>query len=145
MELIAAQFAARLTAAMKARGHVSGVARSGVDVTALSKAAGTTYEMARRYCEGRAIPRPEKLERIATWLRISPSELLYGEPIETNGRIIHAEVLQTCIKAVRQAEQLSGKTMAPEQAAKLVALLYEEAIDGREVSEGLLARLLRLL
>jgi transcriptional regulator with XRE-family HTH domain len=134
----------RLRDLMKAKGLISTANKSGVDVRSLAKAAGTTYEMARRYVEGRAIPRADKLEKIAAWLGVSPSELLYGEP-KTHDRIIHTEVLQTCIQAVRQAEQLGGRTMKPEQAAKLVALLYEEAIDGREISEGLLARLLRLM
>lgn len=144
-EVIATEFAARLVAAMRAQGHVSGTAKSGVDVTALSKAAKTTYEMARRYVEGRAIPRPDKLERIAAWLRASPSDLLYGEPITKAGRIIHTEVLQRCVEAAREAERLAGKELPSEQMAKLVAFLYEEALDGREVSAGGVGRLLRLI
>lgn len=144
-KLIADEFAARLVAAMKARGHVSGAAKSGVDVTALAKASRTTYEMARRYVEGRAIPRPDKLERIGDWLGTSPSQLLYGEREAVSSRVIHAEVLQSCIQAAQEAERLSGTTLSPDRMAKLIAFLYEEALDGHEVNSGLIPRLLRLI
>lgn len=141
----ATSFAARLTERMKAKGYVSTGTRSGVDVNALAKAADTSYEMARRYSEGKAIPRPETLARIAEWLGVEPSVLLYGEPIKEINRIIHTEVLQSCIEAVKRAEQLSGQQVPPEKQAKLIALLYEEALDGREVNTGLIPRLLRLI
>lgn len=142
----AASFAERLVGLMRAKGYVSTGSRSGVDVTALSKAAETTYEMARRYCEGKAIPRADKLTRIADWLGVSPSELLYGDqPRPAESRLIHTEVLQSCIEAAKRAETIAGKEMPAEKTAKLVALLYEEAIDGREMNEGLIARLTRFL
>ena len=106
-ELIASEFSTRRVAAMKARGHVSGTANSGVDVTALAKAAQTTYEMARRYLEGRAIPRVDKLQRISDWLCTQPSQLLYGEPAAAKSRVIHTEILQSCFEAAKRAEQLS--------------------------------------
>ncbi len=141
----ASYFSGRLTELMRARGLISTGTASGVDVRALSKSAGVSYEMARRYCEGKAIPRAQTLRAIADWLRVSPADLLYGEPARDSNRIIHTEVLQACLEATRRAEDLNGKPMPAEKMARLVALLYEEAIDGREISEGLLARLLRFL
>lgn len=46
-------------------------AASGVDVSQLKVAAGVTLEMARRYVEGTALPRPEKMTRIAKWLGVN--------------------------------------------------------------------------
>jgi len=139
-------FASRLVEVMRARGHISTGNRSGVDVNALAGIAGSTYEMARRYVEGMAMPRAEKVERIARWLNVSKEELLYGQAEHgQQRRLIHTEVLQSCLAAANQAEQLSGRHLSAEQMAKLVALLYEEAVDGREVGEGLIRRLMRLL
>lgn len=130
---------------MKARGLISTVAASGVDVGALAKAAGTTYEMARRYSEGRAMPRHDKIERIAEWLETTSQDLLYGTQQATPARLIHTEALQSCIQAAQRAEQLSGKQLKPEAMAKLVAILYEEAMEGKQMSEDLLARILRFI
>lgn len=138
-------FGDRLCAAMRSRGHISTGNKSGVDVVALQKEAGTTYEMARRYCEGKAIPRPEKLAKIAEWLGTTPGALLYGAGEPAVSRLIHTEVLQECLAAAQRAETLTGTTMPPDRMAKLVALLYEEAIDGRRVEDGLITRLLRYL
>lgn len=63
------EFGTRLAAAM-ARAHVS--------VPELAKAAGVTPEMARRYTLGTAMPRPEKMKKIAALVGLSPSELQYG-------------------------------------------------------------------
>lgn len=71
----AGAFARRLRELMRAQGYVSDTARSGVDVVALAGAAGTTYEMARRYAEGHAVPRPDKLHRIAAWLGVPAAAL----------------------------------------------------------------------
>ncbi|MEB4676057.1 helix-turn-helix domain-containing protein [Enterobacteriaceae bacterium G50] len=72
-------FARRLSAEMS---------RQNLAVKDLSQACGVTYEMARRYTLGTAKPRPEKLERIAHWLKVEPSWLEYGiqrdeEPVES--------------------------------------------------------------
>lgn len=144
-KLIAA-FSKRLVAAMKAAGHISTGNHSGADVGKLAKAAGTTYEMARRYVEGQALPRAPKLERIARWLGTSSSALLYGqEEPQSPRQTINTETLQACIEAAKRAEQLAGAAIPPEKMAKLVALLYEEAAEGRQVASGMLPRLLRLI
>lgn len=143
--VIAGEFGDRLRGLMKARGHISTGNASGVDVTALAAVAGSTYEMARRYVEGRAIPRADKLGRIAGWLGVESAQLLYGEEPKNTNRIIHQEVLQSCLEAARRAAEISGRDLSARQMAKLVALLYEEAIDGRTMNDSLIARLLRLL
>lgn len=66
------QFAARLREAMLDKNMVARKqAASGVDVSQLKVAAGVTLEMARRYVEGTALPRPEKMTRIAAWLGVN--------------------------------------------------------------------------
>ncbi|MGD9599956.1 MAG: hypothetical protein AB7P94_16960 [Steroidobacteraceae bacterium] len=124
----AALFGARLREAMLAAGHVSRGARSGVDVARLAEASQTTYEMARRYAEGLAMPRPDKLKAIAQWLGVSPASLAYdAAPADA----IDAGKLQQCLEAVTHAQVRTGQTLKTEQAAQLVALLYAEVSAGR--------------
>lgn len=122
-------FAARLRDVMRARGHVSPTSRSGVDVTALVHAAGTSYEMARRYAEGSALPKAETVETLARWLGVSPGGLMWGD--EAGRAEIDVGVLEQCIAAVSAAQKRTGKTVTTEQAARVVAVLYRQAKAGR--------------
>lgn len=136
----AAIFGARLREAMQAAGHVSRGSRSGVDVAKLAQVASTTYEMARRYAEGVAIPRPNKIRAIAQWLGVSPGALVYdAAPTE----VIDQGKLQQCLEAVTQAQGRTGQKLTTEQAAHLVALLYTEATAGRMPQADLLDLLVR--
>lgn len=112
---------------MVRRGYTSESNRSGVDINRLAEAAHTTYEMARRYAEGVAIPRPDKLAAIAAWLGVSPGELAWGE----TGAKINGEVLEQCLRAVTEAQKRTGRTLTTEQAAHAVSTLYAEAMAGR--------------
>lgn len=120
-------FAKRLRDLMRARGHVSPGAHSGVDVSAIAHAVGISYEMARRYAEGLAIPRPAKLAALARWLGVSPSALAYGTTTTTT---IDERVLEQCLRAVREAQERAGVRLQPDRAAHLVAILYGEAASG---------------
>lgn len=121
-------FGERLRKAMKRRGFVSRAARSGVDVAALAGAAGITYEMARRYAEGMAVPRPEKVDAIARWLGVPPASLLWGD---ASTAAVDMEVLEKCLSAISEAQARTGMRLSTEKAARLVALLYGEAMAGR--------------
>jgi transcriptional regulator with XRE-family HTH domain len=139
-------FGLRLAGLMRDRGWISTQNRSGVDVARLAQITGSSYEMARRYVEGRAIPRADKLTRVAEWLGVRQSDLL-DHPADDHEeqRLIHTEVLQSCIRAAREAEKLAGMELPADKMARLVALLYEEAVDGRALNEGLLKRLMRII
>lgn len=63
---------------MEAKGLVSDRSRSGVDVGALSKGARVSYEMARRYADGLAMPRPDVLDSIAERLDVDPAAMAFG-------------------------------------------------------------------
>lgn len=63
-------FSERLSSLMKGKN---------IGVTELSKKAGVTYEMARRYTLGTAKPRPAILEKLAKTLDTTASYLEYGE------------------------------------------------------------------
>lgn len=139
----AGAFSRRLRELMRAQGHVSDTARSGVDVVALAEAAGTTYEMARRYAEGQAVPRHDKLQRIADWLGVPAAALAWGSG--RDDQPINAEVLQQCIAAVMTAQAKAGLQLTTERAAALVAALYEEAIDGRLPAAATVARMVRAM
>lgn len=73
------EFSERLRGLMIARGHASYSASSGVSPTALCKGIGCFTEMALRYLDGRSIPSPENILKIAAWLDVEPGFLLFGE------------------------------------------------------------------
>lgn len=54
------------------------MAKQDKNIVDLQKAIGVTYEMARRYTLGTAIPRDDKLCKIAEYLGVPPSYLKYG-------------------------------------------------------------------
>jgi transcriptional regulator with XRE-family HTH domain len=134
-------FGARLCELMRSKGIVSDTARSGVDVSALAHAAGTSYEMARRYAEGNAVPRAQTLERIAAWLGVAPSLLAWGNSEKSAS--ISAEALEECITAVIEAQIKTGITLSAERAARLVSLLYLESLDGRSPGSATVERMLK--
>jgi transcriptional regulator with XRE-family HTH domain len=139
----AAAFGQRLRELMQQRGQSSGTARSGVDVSALAAGAGTSYEMARRYAEGRALPRPGTLQRIAEWLGVPTGSLAYGP--QEGVAAIDSEMLQACIQAVLMAQAETGLILGADRAARLVAMLYAEAMEGREAVPATVARMLRAM
>lgn len=120
----AAAFGERLRTLMVERGLVSPGAKSGVDVTRLAEAADSTYEMARRYAEGQAIPRPDKLSAIARWLGVSSSQLAYGDKPAAG---LDEGLLEQCIGAIQVAQERAGVNLPTETAARMVARLYREA------------------
>lgn len=125
-------FARRLCALMTARGLTSDTSRSGIDVNALAAAADTSYEMARRYAEGIASPRAEKLAAIAQWLGVSPGALLWGD--EEHRADVDTGILQACMQAIAEAQARTGVIVSTEKAAQIVALLYQETVAGRKPS-----------
>lgn len=74
------EFARRLTGRMRDKGfYAERAARSGVDVSVISKWLHVSGEMARRYCEGTAMPSPDRIRRLAEKLGVRSSWLQYGE------------------------------------------------------------------
>lgn len=106
-------FASRLVQAMLENGYRSARnAKSGVDVGPLGKVAKVTREMARRYTEGTALPDPDKMQAIASWLGVRMAWLRDGEGS------VRDEA------AVRQprAEYVSSEALSPE--AREIALAW---------------------
>jgi transcriptional regulator with XRE-family HTH domain len=129
----AQSFGTRLRALMAEKGWTSQGSRSGVDVPKLAEVAQTTYEMARRYAEGSAMPRPDRLAAIASWLGVNEGALVYGD--KAPGSAIDARMLESCLQAVTMAQTRTGRTLSAEKAAHLVAILYQEAHSGRIPSQ----------
>lgn len=73
------EFSERLREVMIKKGHASRTAACGVSPAALSKAICCFTEMALRYLDGRSVPTPENVLKIAEWLEVDPSYLLFGE------------------------------------------------------------------
>lgn len=124
-------FAARLQKAAHLRGLTSGRSRSGVDITALAAAIDSSYEMARRYAEGLARPKPEAVRTLAQWLKVSASWLAYGEGQMDAPSEIDTVLLEQCIAAVADAQRHAGVALNNERQAALVAGLYREARSGK--------------
>lgn len=133
-------FGRRLRQLMRAKGYVSDTSRSKVDVTALADAAGTSYEMARRYADGLATPRADTMQKIATWLGVAPAVLAWGGSDESS---VDEEVLQKCISGMIEAQIRTGITLDAERAARLVAMLYLEEVDGRSPASATVDRMLK--
>lgn len=73
------EFSERLRETMLKKGHASRTAACGVSPAALSKAVGCFTEMALRYLDGRSIPAPDVVLKIAEWLEVDPAYLLFGK------------------------------------------------------------------
>ena len=139
----AKEFADRLVAAMHAKGLTSDRSRSGVDVSALARAGGVSYEMARRYVEGKATPRPDMVFRIATWLGMPPAALSYGFSAGSGDVDLHA--LEQCVLAVTEAQRLAGVALDAEESARVVAQLYAEAVHGHGPSVSTLTAIIKAI
>ena len=72
-------FSKRLNALMQKEGYVSTRSKAGVKIGQLAEVAGVSYQMARKYALGLALPDYNIIPRIAKWLNSSPSWLLFGE------------------------------------------------------------------
>ncbi len=92
-------FAKRLIQTMRERGYTSGRSKDRIDIAKLAEAAGSSYQMARRYTLGQAVPEFHVVFQIAAWLEASPSYLLFGQEPEPatkkeNDITIRRELLQ---------------------------------------------------
>lgn len=139
-------FAARLRQACKDRGHTSERNASGVDVGAVAANGGCSYEMARRYVSGLAVPGEEVMRNLASWLRVKVGWLAFGERAGAKGAAeVSASTLEACLAAVQEAQEIAGVALPPARAAALVAALYREAEDGAPVTARAVAASIRAL
>lgn len=79
------RFSGRLVKLLIKNGHSSRSASTGVKVKDLATIAGCSFEMARRYANGAALPDALAIIDIAKWLNVDPGWLLYGERQELSG------------------------------------------------------------
>lgn len=89
------KFARRLSQVMERAGHYSMRKNSSLDVTLLAKVAGCSYQMARRYLLGEALPEIYVVLKIAKWLMVSPGWLLFGDNdhlISNDKTLSHVEI-----------------------------------------------------
>ena len=73
------EFSKRLIDAMKSNGHTASRSPSGICIQTLSKFAGASEQICRRYIRGDALPDYEKIKDIAKNLSVSAGWLLFGE------------------------------------------------------------------
>lgn len=72
-------FSNRLTDAMKSNGYTASRSPSGICIQTLSKFAGASEQICRRYIRGDALPDYDKVKDIAQNLNVSAGWLLFGE------------------------------------------------------------------
>lgn len=72
-------FSLRLIKAMKDKGHIASRSPNGICMSTLSRFAGASEQICRRYIRGDALPDYDKVINIAEHLQISPGWLLFGE------------------------------------------------------------------
>jgi len=73
------KFSQRLVDAMRKEGHEINRVGLGLNINKLAEVTGCSYQMARKYTIGLALPELYLLTKIAKWLKTSPSWLLFGE------------------------------------------------------------------
>lgn len=135
----------RLQQAAHRRGYTSDRSRSGIDVSAMAAAIGSSYEMARRYAEGAAMPKPETVRALALWLQVSPTWLMYGDGDMESPGDIDIAALETCLRVVEDAQRIAGVSLPVNKLAPLVAGLYQQAVAGEKPSVQSVAHTLRAL
>lgn len=101
----AINFSKRLIHVMQNKGFGSERSKAGIRVKKLAEVTGCSYQMARKYALGEAMPELHIIHIIAQWLDISAGWLLFGEKeIITPDRKsvtlieIEAEILQYVLK-----------------------------------------------
>src|SRR5579862_6247545 len=72
-------FSKRLNSLLQKKGYSSNRSQAGVEINQLAKAAGVSYQMARKYALGMALPDYHVIPKIAKWLNVTSSYLLFGE------------------------------------------------------------------
>lgn len=72
-------FAKRLNFLLQKKGYSSDRSKAGVRISDLARIAGVSYQMARKYALGLALPEFNIIPKIAKWLNVSSSWLLFGE------------------------------------------------------------------
>lgn len=77
-------FSNRLIDAMQKNGYSKSNSPNGICVETLSKIAGTSEQICRRYVRGDALPDYDKIIGIASALNVSPGWLLFGEQPSSN-------------------------------------------------------------
>lgn len=76
---IAEEFSERLILQMKKMGHGRPKSKMGIDLSWLSNACGCSYQMARLYALGKALPDIQTVVTLSQSLEIAPGNLLFGD------------------------------------------------------------------
>ncbi len=72
-------FSRRLEKKMREEGHQTDRVGLGINIRKLAKISNCSYQMARKYILGLALPDITIIIKIAAWLKVSPSWLLFEE------------------------------------------------------------------
>lgn len=78
-QIFRTSFAARLIKKLRENGFISRRGVNGVNGKHLAAGIGVSMPMARRYINAQSIPENSTLQKIANWLNVEPTWLLYGD------------------------------------------------------------------
>jgi transcriptional regulator with XRE-family HTH domain len=130
---LAAKFSKRLNALLQKEGYISNRSKVGVEIGQLAKIAGVSYQMARKYTLGIALPDYHLIPKIAKWLNASPSWLLFGEKDSNTPEIKSSSLIEIDIDLLRYIHNkcitlLFPSTPEPEKIANyIVGVIYDAA------------------
>ena len=94
-------FSRRLAHQILKEGHQLSRSRGGIDLNKLAKAAGCSYQMARKYILGQALPDYHIIPKVAKWLNVSPAWLLFGEKESTIPELKTSSLIEIDIELLR--------------------------------------------
>lgn len=124
------KFSYRLIKSLKSKGLESFRSKTQVRISELSKVCGCSHQMARRYVIGDALPDIEILVKMAIWLEVSPSWLLFGEEgrankLENSDKVINIEEKVLEYILIRVAPLFSTKTNPKELIAYIMDIIND--------------------
>ncbi len=124
------EFSNRLIKALKSKGLESFRSKTQVRISELSKVCGCSHQMARRYVIGDALPDIEILVKMAIWLEVSPSWLLFGEEgsvnkLESSDKVINIEEKLLEYILIRVAPLFSTKANPKELIAYIIDIIND--------------------
>lgn len=126
------KFSKRLNASLQKEGYISNRSKAGTEVRQLAEAVGVSYQMARKYVLGMALPDYHAIAKIAKWLNISPSWLLFGEKEPIMPQVRSASAIEIDIELLKyiliKCTILFPPIAEPEKIANYIAgIIYDAA------------------
>lgn len=110
--------------------------RAQLSNVAAARALGVTVEMIRRYREGMAMPRDQKMAKLAKLIGVSPSELRYGSKAKNKEHPLPLSKLSPEDRAMLEEYQQLPDFARKMARARIIELLEEFGAPGKKNPYG---------